>query len=159
MSVPPRPDLGALVRRVEAAGFKLPVAGVGVEWFGDSPELVGELAELVRRGVKRASAGLVAAWEDEGDPLPRVGDVRIVIDWSGAPVAVIEVTDVKIQPFDAVDEAFAHDEGEGDGTLAWWRAAHTRYFTRECARRGQPFSASMPIVCWRFRLLHAMPIS
>ena len=80
-----------------------------------------------------------------------------MIDWSGAPLAVIEVTDVRIQPFDAVDEAFARDEGEGDATLAWWRAAHTRYFSRECARRGQVFSGSMPVVCWRFRLLHAMP--
>ena len=157
MSVPPRPELAAVVRQVGASGFTLPDAKPALEWFGDSPALVAELGEFVRRGVKRASTGLVASWEAEGDPLPRVGDVRVVIDWSGAPLAVIEITDVRIQPFQAVDEAFARDEGEGDGTLAWWRDAHRRYFTRECARRGQTFSESMPVVCWRFRLLHAMP--
>jgi uncharacterized protein YhfF len=156
-SVPRRPDVATLVRRVEATGFRMPVGVPSIEWFGDSPALVAELGDLVRRGIKRASAGLVASWEAEGDRLPRAGDVGIVIDWSGAPLAVIEVTGVTIQPFDAVDEAFARDEGEGDGTLAWWRAAHLRYFSRECARRGQPFSGSMPVVCWRFRLLHAVP--
>jgi uncharacterized protein YhfF len=157
VSVPPRPDLAAVVRRVEAAGFRLPDANPGLEWFGDSPALVAELGELVRRGIKQASAGLVASWEAEGDSLPRVGDVRVVIDWCGAPLAVIEITDVRVQPFEAVDAAFARDEGEGDGTLAWWRQAHRRYFGRECARRGQTFSESIPVVCWRFRLLHAMP--
>ena len=156
MSVPPRPDLASLVQRVEASGFKMPVTTPSIEWFGDSPALVAELGELVRRGIKRASAGLVASWEAEGDPLPRAGDVSVVIDWSGAPLAVIEITDVTIQPFHRVDEAFARDEGEGDSTLAWWRAAHIRYFSRECARRGQAFSETMPVVCWRFRLLHAM---
>jgi uncharacterized protein YhfF len=32
--------------------------------------------------------------------------------------------------FDEVDEAFAHDEGEGDRSLQYWREAHQRYFTR-----------------------------
>jgi uncharacterized protein YhfF len=82
-----------------------------------------------------------------------VGDVEIIIDWDGEPMAVVEVTDVRIQRFDDVDEEFARDEGEGDRTLAWWRDAHRRFFAGECARLGIEMSPALPLVCRRFRLL------
>jgi len=50
-----------------------------------------------------------------------------------------------------VDEAFAHDEGEGDQTLSWWRQAHTEYF----GRRGE-FSPDMELYCERFRLIEIL---
>ena len=127
-----------------------------IEWFGSDQELARNLGELVRRGVKRASAGLLAAWEADGDPMPEVGDIEIIIDWAGEPMAVVEVTDVRVQRFDDVDEAFARDEGEGDRTLAWWREAHLRFFSGECARLGIAWSPALPIVCRRFRLLHVV---
>jgi uncharacterized protein YhfF len=71
-------------------------------------------------------------------------------------MAVVEVTDVRVQRFDDVDEAFARDEGEGDATLTWWRDAHRRFFLRECARLGIEWSPALPIVCRRFRLLYAV---
>lgn len=151
-----RPELRRLTEDLREGGFRVPVENPAIEWFGDSAELAAELGDLVRHGVKRASAGLPASWQAEGDPLPRVGDVKIVIDWSGEPIAVIEVTEVRILPFDEVDEAFARDEGEGDQTLAWWRGAHWRYFSRECARLSCQLAKTMPVVCWRFRLLHAV---
>ena len=157
MSGPPRPSIERLIGRLRARGFTAPLDDPGIEWFGDSAELAAELGDLVRHGVKTASAGLAKSWDADGDPLPRVGDVRIVVDWDGEPIAVIEVTDVRIQPFDRVDEAFARDEGEGDGTLAWWRDAHRRYFSRECARLGVPMTDTMSVVCWRFRLIYAVP--
>lgn len=158
MTRPRRPELRSLIEHLREGGFMVPVESPTIEWFGDSAELAAELGDLVRRGVKRASAGLPAAWEAEGDLLPRVGDVKIVIDWSGEPIAVIETTEVRVLPFDEVDEAFAHDEGEGDRTLAWWREAHWRYFSRECARLNCQLAKTMPVVCWRFRLLHAVRI-
>jgi uncharacterized protein YhfF len=155
-SGPHRPELGALLARLETDGFVAPARRLRVEWFGDGPALARELGDLVARGVKRASAGLVWEWEADGDPLPQVGDVEIVIDWSGTPLAVVEVTDVRILPFQQVDDAFARDEGEGDGTLAAWREGHWRYFGRACQRLGREPSETMPVVCRRFRLLHAV---
>jgi uncharacterized protein YhfF len=153
MTGPRRPDVAALVTRLRDAGFVVPTAHPKIEWFGDAA-LARELGELVGRGVKRASAGLLAAWEADGDPVPQTGDVEIIIDWDGEPLAVVEVTDVRVQRFDEVDEAFARDEGEGDGSLAWWRDAHRRFFSGECARLGIELSPTLPIVCRRFRLLH-----
>jgi uncharacterized protein YhfF len=155
----PRPELGALLARLGEDGFVVPARAPRVEWFGDDPALARELGGLVARGVKRASAGLLWDWEAAGDPLPQVGDKEIIVDWSGEPLAVVEIADVRIVPFQEVDEAFARDEGEGDGTLAWWRDAHRRFFTRVCRRLGREPSETMPVVCCRFRLLHAVGAS
>ena len=155
MMIRPRADLATVVERLRAGGFAAPSANPKLEWFGDGPELARELGNLVRRGLKRASASLLAAWHADGDPLPQPGDVEIVIDWSGEPLAVVEVTEVRVLPFDQVDAAFARDEGEGDGSLAAWREAHWDYLSRECARVGQEPALTMPVMCRRFRLLNS----
>ena len=74
-------------------------------------------------------------------------------DWGGTPLCVIETTHVEIVPFDRVDEGFAATEGEGDGTLRYWRDAHWRFFSRECARIGRQPDLSMPVVCERFEVV------
>lgn len=60
-------------------------------------------------------------------------------------------------PFKDVTADFAAAEGEGDGSLAFWRAAHAAYFTRECARLGRAFSEDMPVVCERFDVVGIWP--
>ena len=84
-----------------------------------------------------ASASLVWAHEADGDPLPRVGEIEIVVDPTHAPALVTRTTQVEIVPFNEVSAGFAAREGEGDGSLAFWREAHWRYFTRECRRIGR----------------------
>ena len=130
-----------------------------VGWFGDSPELARQLGELVRQGRKTATAGLLWSWEDHDGTPPSVGQQEVIIDWAGRPLAVIEFTEVAVVPFSQVDAAFARDEGEGDGTLAFWRAAHRSFFGRECVRLGRAQADDPPVVCMRFRLLHAAPDS
>jgi len=121
--------------------------------FGDSPSLADELAELVRIGRKRATASLALEFTAEGLALPKAGDVSIVMRADGAPVAIIELLDVRHVPFQTVDAAFAAEEGEGDGTLAWWQAAHRRYFSRVSAKLGGTFDETTPVICQRFRVL------
>ena len=120
--------------------------------FGDSPSLADELAGLVVAGRKRATASLPVEFASLGLPLPKYGDVSIVTRADGVPVAIIELVDVRQVPFLDVDAAFAAAEGEGDGTLASWRAAHRRYFGRVCARQGGEFRETTPVICQRFRL-------
>src|SRR5262245_10321011 len=102
--------------------------------FGDSPALADALAALVQIGRKRATTSLPVEFTSLGQPLPAAGDVSIITRADGVPVAIIELTEVKHVAFQSVDAAFAADEGEGDATLAWWQAAHRRYFNRVCAR-------------------------
>jgi uncharacterized protein YhfF len=121
--------------------------------FGDSAALADELASLVQAGRKRATASLPIEFTSVGLPLPEAGDVSIVTLADSAPAAIIELVEVRHIPFQLVDTAFAADEGEGDGSLAWWQAAHRSYFGRVCARLGQEFDETTLVICQRFRLL------
>jgi uncharacterized protein YhfF len=118
--------------------------------FGDSVELADELIELVLLGPKRATAGAVAEYDADGDPIPEVGDQAIVTDGSMRPRLVFETTEVRVGPLSSVDEQFAWDEGEGDRTRDWWLDAHTWYFRRAFARLGLEFHPDIPVVFERF---------
>ncbi|QPF72042.1 ASCH domain-containing protein [Roseateles sp. DAIF2] len=123
--------------------------------FGDSEALANELAALVLQGAKRATASSAWSFEVEGRRPPRVGDLSIVTDWSGErALCIIETQAVDVVPFDEVSAEFAALEGEGDGSLEFWRQGHRAYFGRECARAGREFSERMPVVCERFALVY-----
>jgi uncharacterized protein YhfF len=111
--------------------------------FGDGPELADELLELVLKGIKTATSST----EDEPN-LSKPGERWIVLDGRGHPRCVIESTAVSFRRYNEVDAAFAHDEGEGDRSLAYWRDAHREYF----GRQGK-FSEDMMLMCERFRLV------
>jgi uncharacterized protein YhfF len=111
--------------------------------FGDSPRLADELLALVLKGVKTATCST----EDEPNT-STPGERWIVLDGRGTPRCVIETTEVTYRRFGEVDAAFAHEEGEGDRSLAYWRDAHRRYF----GRQGK-FSEDMMLMCERFRLV------
>ena len=129
-----------------------PAASSYETWhFGDNEQLANELAALVCSGVKIATSSLL--WEDQanGEALPTAGTLAIVTTWDGTPCCIIELTEITVQPFNAVDEAFAFDYGEGERSLAWWRRALWNYYGRVCATIGRTQSESMPLVCQRFR--------
>jgi uncharacterized protein YhfF len=62
---------------------------------------------------------------------------------------------VTVKPFRDVDAAFAADEGEGDQSLTYWRAAHARFFRDQLACEDIEFSEDMLVVLERFRLVWA----
>jgi uncharacterized protein YhfF len=121
--------------------------------FGDSESLADELASLVLDGTKRATASLLWSYEADYKPTPKPGDLSIVEQWSGQPVCVIETLSAEIVPFESVNAEFAATEGEGDGSLEYWRRGHWSYFGRECARIGKEPTASMMVVCERFSVV------
>ncbi len=114
--------------------------------FGDNPALADELLGLVMKGVKTATCST----EDEPNT-SSPGEQWLVLDGRGNPRCVIETTEVTYRKFNEMDAAFAHDEGEGDRSLAWWRDAHRRYF----GRLGR-FSEDMTLMCERFRLVEVL---
>jgi uncharacterized protein YhfF len=125
--------------------------------FGGEADVADELAELVLAGRKRATTSLAIEFTSLSEPLPIVGDVSIILRGDGVPVAIIERTQVTTRPFDAVDEAFAAVEGEGDGSLAYWRQAHAEYFTGVCTRLGRHFDTQTPVICQVFRVVWKSP--
>ena len=121
--------------------------------FGSTPEQADELAALVLAGTKTATASALADYEATGSAPPEPGTLGIVVDGSGAPRALVSTTDVRIVRFDEVDEEHARLEGEGDLSIARWRAEHERFFG-EHAADGRGFSADMPVVLERFRVVY-----
>jgi uncharacterized protein YhfF len=121
--------------------------------FGATPEHADELLALVLAGDKTATAGALWDYEAEGEPLPEVGGLSIVLDGAGHPRALIVTTEVRVVPFGEVEAEHAAAEGEDDRTLDSWRRVHEDFFTTYAAHdRG--FSPHMPVVLERFRLLY-----
>lgn len=124
-------------------------------FFGDSPELAAELTALVLAGTKTATASLAAINELNPPDAPILGGYSIITDFDGAPRAVLQTTEIRILPFDAVDADFARDEGEGDLSLDHWRTVHRAYFQREAAALDIRFDEQSLIACERFKLCYA----
>jgi uncharacterized protein YhfF len=124
-----------------------------VERFGDSAALADDLLALVLAGTKRATAGLVADFAREDEPLPRIGGHWVVCDGAGVPRCVLRSVELRIGRLDSVDDAFAWDEGEGDRSRAYWLSAHLGYFTRTQAARGEEWHDDLEVVFERFRVV------
>ncbi len=121
--------------------------------FGDSPELIEDLAALIVAGPKRATTSLARWYREGGEAMPMVGGFGVVVGGNGTARCVVRTTRVEVMPFSRVDEEFAFDEGEGDRTLAWWRAAHRRFFEREAAREEFLFEDEHDVVLERFEVV------
>lgn len=132
----------------------LPAELPGAWAFGATPEHADGLLALVLEGTKTATASSLRDYEDDQEPLPAVGDLLIVLDGAEAPRAVLEVTAIDIVPFDEVTAEHARAEGEDDRSLASWRRIHEQFWGEYSARG---FAPDMPVVCERFRVVHAAP--
>jgi uncharacterized protein YhfF len=157
--VEPLPKVEDLIPKLRLHGIELPVGAVRVGAFGDSPELSEELLALIREGRKRGGASLVWVHEADAESIPGVGEIEIVVNHLNAPSLVTRITSVEVVPFNQVSAQFAAREGEGDGTLAYWRKAHWAFFSRECRRIGRVPSEAMAVVCSSFEVLKVVPVS
>lgn len=133
---------------------KMPNARPEAWSFGDSREMAEQLGRLVYEGDKTATCGALWEYAHDGEALPKVGEVEILLDGAERPLCIIETTDVRITPFNEVDEDFAFAEGEGERTLMWWRQAHWDFFSRVLPRIGRQPEETMPLVCERFRVIY-----
>jgi uncharacterized protein YhfF len=122
--------------------------------FGDSAAMADELGDLVRRGVKTATASLYWEYEAEDEPLPEIGQRSIILDGQGNPLCIIVTTEVFVRPFNQFDAQFAYDEGEGDRSLDYWRDGHWAFFSRACAAIGRTPEETMLVVGERFRVVY-----
>lgn len=96
--------------------------------FGDPGDMRRWLVGLVLDGQKRATAGLLADYEAEGEAIEEVGDVQTIVDDEGLPVADVVVTSVRIVRLADVPWEFVEAENEGDASLEEWRAGHEAYW-------------------------------
>lgn len=145
-------ELNRFWNDARAAHASLPSVVPEAWAFGATPAQADDLLALVLEGVKTGTASSLRDYEADAEPIPAEGDVSIVLDGDGDPRAVLEVTAVDVVPFRDVTPAHARAEGEDDRTLASWRRIHETFW-RTHSPRG--FAPDMPVVCERFRVVHA----
>jgi uncharacterized protein YhfF len=108
--------------------------------------MAAALCALVLAGKKTATC-----WPTCEGQQTHIGKRMVMLDGTGSPAALLETVELSKRRFSEVDATFAADEGEGDQTLADWREAHRRYFTR----RGT-FAPDMELWCERFRMVERL---
>ena len=121
-----------------------------------------QLTELVLHGRKRATAGLLAEYDVEGEELERPGEHLVLLGDSGRPVGLLQVTQVDVIPFGSVEWEFADAEGEGFADVDDWRTVHRRFWEDHSVGRIREhlgdhdwsLSGDTKVVCVSFRLVH-----
>ena len=128
-----------------------------VSMDGDSVELSTELIDLIKSGRKRAGTGLLWAYEHDHEPIAKSGDIEIVVDHLNQPALITRIVSSEMVAFNKVSAEYAASEGEGDGSLDYWRKGHWNFFSRECRRIGREPTETMPVICNVFEVLHVLP--
>ncbi|OPJ57829.1 ASCH domain-containing protein [Clostridium oryzae] len=123
-------------------------------YFCDNEKSANDLAELVKKGIKRATTSLHCFYEVEGESLPKIGELSIITDWNGEAQGIIETTKVTVMPFKEVSSEFAFREGEGDKSLEYWKKVHIHFFTKELKEINMEFSEDMLVVCEEFEVVY-----
>lgn len=149
------PTVESLVETLSQRGIEVPEGNRRIVGFGDSEALSAELIALMLQGTKRGTCSMLWSWEFEGEAIPVVGDIGIVVDYFDRPVMLHRTTRVEIVPFNEVTAEFAASEGEGDLSLAYWRKVHWEFFLRECEQIGRTIDETMPLVCETFEVVQA----
>lgn len=124
--------------------------------FGNTSEMADELGDLVLQGRKTATTTLVYTFEQGIEPYPKIGDYHVILDGGGHPICIIQTAELAIKPFDEVDEDYASLEGEGDGSLDYWREAHWAFFSEECKKLNREPDMKMPVLCEQFKLVYPL---
>ena len=116
-------------------------------FFGD------ELLALVLAGKKTAFFSSYAAYIIDNEELPASGETYVVLDRSGSPRCIIELTSVKIVPFCEVTREMVNAEGE-DESIESWREKEKAYLEDEGAVVGFAFTEDIKLVFHEFCVIN-----
>ena len=109
--------------------------------------------ELVLSEKKTASFTPFDSFSINMERLPVAGEVYIVEGSDEKPRCIIEVTDVKIVPFDEIPWSLAQRDGE-DESLKDWHDKQKEFFIEEADLCGFEYSEHMNVVCEIFKLIY-----
>ena len=118
--------------------------------------LADELADLVLRGEKTATASIYDLYQINDEPIPQAGTFDVILDSQDRAVCIIEITKVSVLPFNKVSAEHAFKEGEGDKSLAYWQQVHQEFFTECLAEAGLEFSQETGVVLEEFRKVYPL---
>jgi 2-phospho-L-lactate transferase len=143
--------------------LELDPAELAVAEFGFPGGLRDRLVAAILAGRKTSTTSTLVEYTALNEPLPVVGSRQVVVDSQNTPVAVIEITGVRVVRLADVGLDHAVDEGEGYTSVAAWRTGHEAFWHSDAMRNavGNPgftVTDDTPVVLERMRviaLLHA----
>ena len=125
------------------------------QWhFEMTEDAANYILGLVLDGNKRATASSLWGYE-EGEELPKIGDVSVITWWDGTPGCIVRTTNVRIIPYCEMTYDIAKLEGE-DADLESWQKKHKAFWLEEGEILGYEFSEEMPIVFEEFEVLEVL---
>lgn len=129
------------------------LSGTYEAWqFGGAPD---KLAQLVKDGIKTATCSAYDLYAAENEPLPKPGDLSVILNSQDEAVCIIRTTKVYVTEYDRVTAGHAFKEGEGDRSLAYWRQVHEEFLTEELDVIDRTFSSKTKVVCEEFEVVFA----
>jgi 2-phospho-L-lactate transferase len=138
--------------------LEIDLAALPIAEFAFPGPLRDRLVAAILSGTKTATTSTLVEYAVDGEPLPVVGSRQLVIDSQNRPVAIIEITGVRVVRLADVDVDHARDEGEGHTSVAEWRAGHESFWHSDGMREhlGNPgftVTDDTPVVLERMRLI------
>jgi uncharacterized protein YhfF len=112
--------------------------------IGSAPEHADDGVMLILSGVKTLISS--AFWDYPDGKIPFVGALSVLLDGACRPRGIVETTRVEIMPFKTITEDMAHDYGEGERTVDWWRRAMGAFYQVSAARHGAGFTDYTPLI-------------
>jgi uncharacterized protein YhfF len=133
-------------------------ASLPIGEFAFPGELRDRLVAAILARTKTTTSCLYLELELDGEEPPTAGSREVVVDSGGQPVAVIEMTEVRVLPLAEVDRQHALDEGEGYSSAEDWRRGHEKFwhgpeYREAIGRPGFTVDDDTLIVATRFRLI------
>ena len=98
--------------------------------FGSPGKSRETIVNFVVHGQKRATAGMAAEYETEGEEVEYIGECLAMLDNDSRHIATLQVTRVDISRFADVPDEFALAEAEGDLNADDFRVSHYDFWTR-----------------------------
>jgi len=98
--------------------------------FGSPGKSRETIVNYVVHGNKRATAGMAAEYETEGEVIEYIGECLAMLNNDSQHIATLQVTRVEVSRFADVPDEFALAEAEGDLDAADFRASHYDFWTR-----------------------------
>jgi uncharacterized protein YhfF len=119
--------------------------------FSEAPD---KLAGLVLKGIKTATCSSYDVCLVRNEPLPKEGDLSVILDSRGKAVCIIRTVKAYVTSFDMVSEEHAYREGEGDRSLRYWRMVHREFLIKELAPFGIAFDGRTKVICEEFVVVY-----
>lgn len=144
----------AAAARAARPDLNYPLEALEPRWIGLDAETTLQIFELIRTGDKRGTFTLPWIVERTGSPVPRVGQLLVLIDMDGTPVLLTRVTRVDRALFGAVTAEHTAIDGSPVRDPAVWVPLHTVYWNGHLAPFGLSVSPDMPFWIEEFELVY-----